>query len=97
LEVFRLREKLVPVIDRLDIDRTDSCVPLSEEVCHEMAGDEAAFPTLCVKGLPGAPSSRMLAPSGEAPDFGGADGTVETTVVDDDWHFLGCCDVIAGA
>jgi hypothetical protein len=24
----------------------------------------------------------MLAPSGEAPEFGGADGTVETTVVD---------------
>ena len=41
LEIFRRGEHLVPVLDGLDIDRTDLCVPLSEEVRHEMAPDEA--------------------------------------------------------
>ena len=38
----RANALLVPGIDGLDIDRTDSGVPLSEEVRHEMAPDEAA-------------------------------------------------------
>src|SRR5262249_24611816 len=42
LKVVDLGERLVPGVDRLDVDRTDPAAPLPDEVRDEMAPDEAA-------------------------------------------------------